>query len=54
VSNADREDVHLPAGIVDVVLAVHAEAGRVEQVGERGLKAACRDRRSGAVGLDTN
>ena len=36
--DADREDVHLPAGVVDVVLAMHAEAGRVEQVGERGAE----------------
>ena len=33
--DARREDIHLPAGVVDVVLAMHAEAGGVEQVGER-------------------
>ena len=42
--DADREDVHLPAGIVDVVLAVHVVAGGLEQVGERRA-----DRRPAAV-----
>jgi len=32
---ADREDVHLPAGVVDVVLAGHLEADGREDVGER-------------------
>ncbi len=36
--HTDREDLHLPAGVVDVVLAVHGIAGRIEQVGERGTE----------------
>ena len=33
--HARGEDFHLPPGVVDVVLAVHVEAGGVEQVRER-------------------
>ena len=33
--DADREDVDLPAGIVDVVLAIHRVPGGLEQVAER-------------------
>jgi hypothetical protein len=29
---AEREDIHLPAGIVDVVLAVHAVAGDAQKI----------------------
>ena len=36
--DARREDLHLPAGVVDVVLALHREAGGVEQVRERGAE----------------
>ena len=32
--DADAEDVHLPAGIVDVVLAIHRVARRLEQVAD--------------------
>ena len=34
--HAHREDVHLPAGVVDVVLALHVVAARLEQVRDRG------------------
>ena len=34
--DADRQDVHLPAGIVDVVLALHAVAGGLLDVGQAG------------------
>ncbi len=36
--DAGREDVHLPAGVVDVVLAVHAPSVRIEQVRDRGAE----------------
>ena len=51
-----RQDVHLPPGVVDVVLAGHVEAGELEHVGERGAvggAAAVADvERAGGVGRD--
>src|SRR5882757_2112440 len=50
---ADGEDVHLPSGIVDVVLAADTEADGVQQVGERravgGLAAVSHVQWSGGV-----
>ena len=33
--HAGGENVHLPAGVVDVILAVHVEAGGAQQIGDR-------------------
>ncbi len=33
--HADGENVHLPPGVVDVVLALHVEAGGLQQIGHR-------------------
>ena len=52
--HADREDLHLPAGVVDVVLAVHLVARGVEQVRERraegGVAAVADVQRPGGIG----
>jgi hypothetical protein len=52
--HAQCEDVHLPAGVVDVILALHAEADRSQQARERravrGLAAVTDVQRSGRIG----
>ena len=51
--HAQREDVHLAAGVVDVVLALHVESGRFEDVGDacavRGTPAVSDVQRAGGV-----
>ena len=54
--DAGREDIHLPAGIVDVVLAVHVVTDRAQQVGDGrpvGRTAAVADMQgAGRIGRD--
>jgi hypothetical protein len=50
------EDVHLPASIIDVILAGHIPAGKSEQAGQRspigGTAAMTNVQRTGRVGRD--